>query len=536
MKLQNPATNNPYLAEIEAVFPRILSLYNTDSLSPMRGVGDRFHWAWKLIDFPNGTFQGAAHGLARLKLHGLLPFETASSAIDQRIDDMISATGRIMRSNGSLEEAFPFERSFCVTALVVYDLLVAIELSMAEDSPRRTLSLQILEPLMGFLIRADEHHGMISNHLATAAAALLRWGNMTGDPAAIHRAEMFLERILKHQSAEGWFSEYGGADPGYQTLASYYLADVLTNIAPSDIAERLRDAMGRSVEFLSHFIHPDGSIGGIYASRNTRFFYPAGIEYLSKNLPAAAAISSVMRGAIADHRTVVLSAMDAQNLVPMFNSYCWAASLYESNLCPDGSVLPSKSTTPFRRHFRESGLIVDRGNRHYTVISTHKGGVIYHFKEGNAAAEIDSGAVGHDSAGHTYTSQTFDSTNEATITENEVVIQSNMRKLSHPAPGPWSFIALRLAFSTLLRWPPLANVIKQLLVRLLITRMPGKRGVNRRKITLGENISIVDILEDGSNLTLVPSQGLYSVIHMASQGYWQMQDVNAGLKTRHAPE
>jgi len=33
-----------------------------------------------------------------------------------------------------------------------------------------------------------------------------------------------VQQIYDHQSREGWYEEYGGADPGYQTLCTFYLA------------------------------------------------------------------------------------------------------------------------------------------------------------------------------------------------------------------------------------------------------------------------------------------------------------------------
>ena len=42
--------NNPYLHQIKNVLPRILALYDSNPISPFHGLGDRFFWAWKLID------------------------------------------------------------------------------------------------------------------------------------------------------------------------------------------------------------------------------------------------------------------------------------------------------------------------------------------------------------------------------------------------------------------------------------------------------------------------------------------------------
>ena len=55
--------NNRYQVEINKNLPRLLSLFDNDPSSKSYGLGDRYHWAWGLIDFANGTFQGAVHGL-----------------------------------------------------------------------------------------------------------------------------------------------------------------------------------------------------------------------------------------------------------------------------------------------------------------------------------------------------------------------------------------------------------------------------------------------------------------------------------------
>jgi hypothetical protein len=314
------AASNPYLVQIERVLPRLLSLYNRDPISPTLGQGDRLRWAWKLVDFGNGTFQSTAHGLARLLHAGLLPEGLSETSILARITEMFQGAAALRRSNGSLEEALPYESSFCVTALVAFDLLTAVEL-LGDRLPRASY-LEIVGPMIRFLSWADEHHAFISNHLATAAAALFKWQVLTGEPTE-QRGRIFLDRILAAQSREGWFREYQGADPGYETLGLYFLADI-HQLRPD---ARLHEALCRSVRFLCHFVHPDGSFGGLYGSRNTRFYYPAGIEMLAGSCPEAAAMARHMRRAIGQHAVVTLDALDAPNLAPMFNAYCWAASL-----------------------------------------------------------------------------------------------------------------------------------------------------------------------------------------------------------------
>ena len=218
-------SSNPYLKEIRANLPRLLSLFDNDRTSFSYGIGDRYHWAWGLIDFGNGTFQGAAHGLARLWSAGLWPYPTTSLFLE-RIDSIIQAASKLTRWDGSLEEAFPYEGSYCVTALVAFDLLCAVDLLDEEiTSERRERWISCISPMIGYLIRSDETHAMISNHLATAVAALSRWHRRTGDAQAESKAKYLLARILDCQSIEGWFCEYKVLILVIR-VCTYYLADV----------------------------------------------------------------------------------------------------------------------------------------------------------------------------------------------------------------------------------------------------------------------------------------------------------------------
>ena len=89
----------------------------------------------------------------------------------------------------------------------------------------------------------------------------------------------------------------------------------------------LLEPLTKSLRFLWHFAHPDGSFGGYYGSRSTKFYNPAGILALGEEIPEAKALSFFMSRSIKESRVVTLSSMDEPNLVPMFNSFAWSASL-----------------------------------------------------------------------------------------------------------------------------------------------------------------------------------------------------------------
>jgi len=520
-----------YLSQIYSVLPRILALIDTDPTSVSYGMGDRYHWAWGLIDFGNASFQGMAHGFARLWSHQLWPYLTTQENFIRRIDALFQATAYLTRRDGSLEEAFPNEGSFCVTALVAFDLLCTIDLLAKEISTSEQENwLRTVQPLTEYLQQADETHAFISNHLATAVAALARWHDLTGDPEAEQRAEELLTRILRHQSQEGWFLEYEGADPGYQSLCTYYLADV-HKLRP-DWA--LQGPLQNSLRFLSYFAHPDGSFGGIYGSRCTRFYYPAGPLALSSEIPAAMALSRFMAHSIAQNRVVTLKVMDNPNLIPMFNAYCWAAILaknllnHTSDKFDDKALLshdplPAEQKQRQRQYFPEAGLLIDSGQKHYSIISTHKGGVVYHFKDMKLHL-LNAGVVVRDAKGHLGSSQAYQRENRVTWDESTLSVETAVVKMPKTLPQPWQFLVLRILSLTLFRFKFSREWIKQQLVRQLITNAKPWPIRNRRTIRLGQDLTVSDELTQKTRFHMQATPGSFVSIHMASQGYWQIQD------------
>lgn len=513
---------SPYSDEIRRSLPRLLSLIDRDRSSESMGLGDRYFWAWGLIDFPNGTFQGSAHGLARLWRQGLWPFTTSVQNFVGRLDAIFRGAEFATRADGSLEEAFPHEGSYCVTALVAYDLLQAIDLMGPTDVPpkMRRRWLGIVERMIGFLIDADETHAIISNHLATAVAALTRWHKETDDTLAENRARMLLDRILDHQSDEGWFEEYGGSDPGYESLCLHYLADV-HGLRPD---WELIQPLARSVRFLWHFAHPDGSFGGLYGSRCTRFYYPSGILALSNEIREADALARFMAKSIGRQSVVTLSAMDEPNLIPMFNSYCWAAELAmdaPSTTAP--LCLPALDRTSNRVRFPHAGLLIDRGEQHYTIVSTHKGGVVSHFPADGSAIH-DAGIVVRRPSGRLGSTQAYVPGNYVNLQDDTLIVGASLHSMARRLPGPWSFLVLRIFCISIFRFRPIREWVKRLLARILITNTKSWPASNRRTIKLGVTLTIADehSLPDGYKVQ--DEYRDFVAIHMASQGYWQIQD------------
>ena len=157
---------------------------------------------------------------------------------------------------------------------------------------------------------------------------------LTGEARFERRCWHFVQRIYDHQSAEGWYEEYGGADPGYQTHGTFYLAWLWHHTRDA----MLQASLERSVVFLKHFIHPNGTLGGEYGSRNTEFYFPACFEILAAAIPDAARIAHFMRPWVTAHTMACLWTMDLYNMFPMLNNYLLATDYAAPRCSTRGSV------------------------------------------------------------------------------------------------------------------------------------------------------------------------------------------------------
>jgi len=93
--------------------------------------------------------------------------------------------------------------------------------------------------------------------------------------------------------------------------------------------------------------------------------------------------------------------------------------------------------------------------------------------------------------------------------------------------SPLKFLVLRFLCFTVFRSSRIREFTKRLLVKYLITKPKPWPIWNVREILLGENLKIIDQcdLKVGYNKLVVKDP--FVPIHMASQGYWQIQDEKA---------
>lgn len=285
------ALRDLFAREALAQIPKILTLLDRNSHSPTYGCFDRNYWHYKIIDFPSGMAQEFVWPLA-------LAYETNLSnnsyyqhpKIREWVEAGILYSVRSAHKDGSCDDYFPYERAAGAAA---FSLLACVESYII-------LGLQNEEALVFFEKRADwlaNHHetGQLTNHQALIALCLELLSQLLKTSKWKRAKSLRLDRILEWQNEEGWFQEYEGCDPGYHTLTISCLA----RLYQIKSEPRLKEAITKAVELAAQFIHPDGSYGGEYGSRNTYNFFPHGFELVGTWLPDALRINDAFLQGIA---------------------------------------------------------------------------------------------------------------------------------------------------------------------------------------------------------------------------------------------
>ena len=505
---------------------RLLSSGDREPLSLTCGCFDRSFWAWKFTDFAGARFQEAAYALSHLYRRDC---ENPLRAQPKALAWARACMGfwrSLQHRDGSFDEAYPFEHSLAATAFTCFYVGEAFRLIADElSSPERDALRRTFVRAGDWLCRNDEHHGKLSNHLAAAAAALVVIERITEDHRYGARADHFLNRIYGGQSPEGWYDEYGGADPGYQTHATFYLARIweLTNDAV------LLDSLARSAAFLKHFIHPNGTLGGEYGSRNTEFYFPAGFEMLAPVCADAAAISRFMRPAVAESTPAGLAMMDRYNLLPMLNNY-----LFADVACADTRAAQAPLPLPCEQegewHFPDAGLLVRVTPSYYAVIGLSKGGVVklYDRRTGRLAAS-DCGYWARLGDKRVVSSQSLTRPARYRKDGHRIELEAEFVQVNQRVMSPWLFSAFRLFSLTAGRIQAMADYIKRILVEALVRQRRAVTIALRRTLTLDPaTVMVEDALSNTSEFMIetVAAGDKFATIHMGSSRYFQEQELS----------
>ena len=441
-----------FAQEALAQIPKILTLLDRNLHSPTYGCFDRNFWHYKIIDFPSGMAQEFVLPLA---LAYSLEIPNNPYYLQEMIRKWVEAgilyASHSAHSDGSCDDYFPFERASGATA---FSLLASIE-------SYQILGLNNYEILSFFEKKADwlvNHYetGKLANHEALIVLCLELLSKLLETSKWDSAKASRLSRLLSWQSQEGWFAEYSGFDPGYHTLTISCLARIY-ELNPS---EKLKSIITKAVELAAQFIHPDGSFGGEYASRNTYNFFPHGFELVGKWLPTTLWIN--------DQFLISLK----NGLAPCYaddhiiGHHTWNYLLAWRDFVTERPIDTSRDVASV--WLKEAQILIKRRPGVELYVSLNKGGVFKLFRnqklvasDTHSSLQVSKGkkilnAVSHLSGNY-----------DVKIFQDEIVISGDMGWAKQTQMSPLKLIILRLVMLTFGRFFP--NLIRKILQKILIT-------------------------------------------------------------------
>lgn len=434
------------------LLPKLLTLQDRIPHSPTYGCFDRNHWQYKIQDFPSGMSQEFAWPLTlawALDIPGNPYF--GNPQVAAWAEAGIDFAMRAAHPDGACDDYFPYERAAGAAA---FSLLACVE-------AHRLLGLDRPDLVAFYVRRArwlGDHResGRLANHEGLIALGLDRAAALTGDAGLATAARNRLDRLLSWQTKEGWFQEYEGCDPGYTSLTIGSLAQL--HAAHPDWG--LEAPIRRAVDCLRLFVHPDGSFGGEYASRNTLNFFPHGFEMVGRWYPPALAVNDRVLDALARGQAACFT---DDHIV---GHHCWSWLLAWRDYV---ETRPAPEVEPEgRHHLPLAGLLVERRGDTALIAALGKGGVFKLFRAGRLVVSDTQLSV-RMRDGRVAVAQAIDD-HAIEIGADTVTISGTLGWAKQAQMTPARLILLRLIMLTVGRFA--ADPVRRLLQRLLIT---GKR-------------------------------------------------------------
>ncbi len=455
-----------YFLEGIQYVPKLLELADRNRLNSTYGCFDRGFWHYRTIDFPSGMYQESVLPLA---LAFTLKHPSNPYYQNQRIREIVLAgidyAQRSAYSDGSCDDYFPFERAAGATAFSLYACTEAL-LVLGEKGTERH---EFLKLRANYLTEEGmRESGVLSNHKALIVLGLYNTFLLTQDASFRDKAAACLKKLLDLQTDEGWFPEYEGCDPGYLTFTIDFLAKYYQKSSDPSVVEPLRKAIG----FASYLMHPDGSFGGEYGSRNTFHFVPHGFEIMAALEPRAISLTNAFLRSLRQKTRSYLE--DDRIFIHYTYNYLQSYKDFFERKESQNENTPSV----FQKFFEKAGFLVVSTPQDYAVIGIRKGGTAKIFKK-TVLKYSDSGLLGTTVCGKRFTSQVISNWNY-TIEKDLLVIEGNSCVYKPLLFHPLSFLCFRAFVLFVARFFS-PNFIRKFLQTKAITKKERKLPVRVRK-------------------------------------------------------
>lgn len=347
---------------------RLINFIDQNPVSKTYGCFDRSFWHYKIEkDFPSAIYQQGVFSLALIYSYKKPDNQFyRKQNLKKLILAGISFWQRIQNQDGSFSEWYPYERSYVATSFTSFAISeTTLHLKKEVKDKIKKGILKTLQKSGKYL--KNHHDPFVANHLASDLPFFYNLYLLTKKKHYLKTLNDKRQKLLEMQNKEGWFKEYKGADLGYQTLTIYYLAKYYQKTKDKKIEKVLEKALN----FTSYFLHPDGSFGGEYNSRNTKYFLPAGFAILSKSFPKAAEILAWWKN------------YNPNNLPSVSDDryFCFFfLPNYLETLKFSKKINLKKNKKTFTKHFKNARILIKKTNKYYAVVGYNKNGVIKIFQ------------------------------------------------------------------------------------------------------------------------------------------------------------
>jgi len=474
--------------------PKLLTLQDRSPHSKTYGCFDRSYWHLKIKDMPSGMSQEFVWPLA---LVWSLDLPDNPYRHDPAMRDWIEAgikfSMRSAHSDGSCDDYFPYEKASGATAFSLLACLHAADIINLADPDVEAFFVRRAR----WLGRHQES-GHLSNHEALIALCLLLVGERADDTELLSLSKSRVDRLMSWQHEEGWFEEYDGCDPGYLTMTVSILA-MYRQHTKDPSADGL---LLKAADVIVNLMHPDGTLGGEYTSRNTHNYFPHGFELLGREKPDLLIANNMFLQSL--NRGLGACYDDDYIIGHHIWSYLLAWRDFATDR-PDETRLPLKS-----KSYPAAGLFVERRDDYSMFLSAAKGGAFV-FYAGDRQVTSDTQisiqvrqrkklrtAVAH-----------LTSHNTVDVGATSIVISGNFSWAKQTLMTPVKMIILRLIMLTGGRFFP--NLIRILLQKLLIVGAADAPFRFKREIHFDDDdVRVVDEVRSTMGWTDVVGIGLGS--------------------------
>ncbi|MDA7978064.1 MAG: hypothetical protein MPJ50_04760 [Pirellulales bacterium] len=478
--------------------PRLLGMLDRNPFRPTHGCFDRQFWHYRTACFPSEMYQEGVLPLALVYAHPFAdnPWQ-AHAELRAWIIAGLRYSAQSCHADGSCDDYYPFERAL---GAAVFSFVAATEacrlIGLSHKDEHHDEILDWLRRRARWIASHGES-GTLANHHALAALGLFRLAQLTNEDEFVSAASSKLKDLLKLQDQEGWFCEYGGADPGYQTVTIDCLAKIrqilIANEHLSTVAqqagyglETLERSLGTAVRFCAGFLHPDDSYAGSYGSRGTLHFYSHGFELLAADhlfaeSAAARQLATAFRRVLQAGQIGHFS--DDRMFVHRLTNLLEAATLETPTVERRSSAFPATQevglptvvdSSDVVEHFPNAGMLVIRTGDCHSVISAARGGVFSHF-DNRGLQTGDAGVIVELNDGRLAVSQSHDSNRTTQFERQESVdgdrvtysVRAPLHFVSMETVSPWKQAILHLGMVTLGRF--CRTLVRRLLQKRVIT-------------------------------------------------------------------